>query len=301
MHFESYSVTACLGNWVLETLLAKPPHLIFGWTWARSSWQNSAHTGTVGLLGTKRRQTFWHLKKLSPETVGTYSIWHSWGGEAELSWVALMSTGASSLRKLHFGAWVLFWISPRDLAPACSQWGVCTKAQQGLGMLSAWLAASRKTFSELVASSEVWTVEASSGIHMQGQAALGSLFSRRECYPVASNTWKPAFFNRMSMWGFSSPGTSQRPSGSKQVNQTKSLAKRNFPKKALEALLEDLANPTAALCGQPVVLLQLSRFSPIIWPAGIGRGVRCWIALHWLLTCSSVLPLLSQWFPLDIV
>lgn len=92
----------------------------------------------------------------------------------------------------------------------------------------------------------------------------------------------------MSMWGFNSTGSPQRPSGSKQVNQTKTLTRRNFSKKALEALLEDLPNPTAAICGQPFMLQQLSRFSPI----GPAVCVRFGIALHQLtsgmLVCAAL-------------
>lgn len=59
---------------------------------------------------------------------------------------------------------------------------------------------------------------------------------------MGSKMWKLAFFNRMSMGGSNSTGSSQRPSDSGQVKQDKTLSRGNVSKKALEGLLDDLPN-----------------------------------------------------------
>lgn len=127
---------------------------------------------------------------------------------------------------------------------------------------------------------------------MQGQAVLRSLSSRRACYPMASNIWKPAFFRRMTMWEFSSSGPSQKPSGSKQVDQTKTLTRRNVSKKALEALLEDLQILLQHSVGSQSCYCSLEGSHPSFDPLEPAMCVRWWIALHWLtfgmLVCAAL-------------
>lgn len=123
---------------------------------------------------------------------------------------------------------------------------------------------------------------------LPGQPVPKCLSRRRECYPEGSK--KMAFFNRMSMGGLNSTGSSQRPTDSGQVKQDKTFSRGNISKKAVEGLLHDLPNlqQSAGTQSRYCSLVSHPSFA-LLEPAVC---VRYWIALHQLgfgvLVCAAL-------------